>query len=194
MDFKASKLLERFQQFPVNLTIEDPASKQPTSISYENLHELLLIGDATTDQFVLGNLYAEMGRWERYSEWEAAKADAAYNRWQARMAEECAAQTPEKKTASGKPAAKQGPTQDQIKSYYRLKDEYEQMRLEPVRLRAISGLFHDLKMAFHMKSKHVDRMNSDSGRYERVARAEDSMSYHAKMRDELHAMAAKAEE
>jgi hypothetical protein len=138
-----SKILEQFGDFPVRLTVEDPISRGPMTVSRANLHALLLIDveNLTVDQQAVGNLYAEMSRLARGCEWEAAKAAAAYRKWQAKMRYLCAEETPEKTTASGKKAAKQGPTEAEVTAFYRTREEYEELATAEKRWETLSGLF-----------------------------------------------------
>lgn len=164
---------------PIEVTIEDPLTQQPIVVSYENLHSLLVLDveHLTLEAQVLANLYAEMARLQRAFEFEGSKAEGRYRAWKAQMAEECEKVTPEKKTASGKRAAKQGPTVAEVEAYYRQHEDYEVMSSEPARLKAIAGFFDDLKWAFKMKSEMTSDQSKMVAGFERVARNEGAVEY-----------------
>lgn len=172
-------ILDRFTGFPVQLTLEDPQTQQPISMSYENLHLLATIDLQSIDleSQIITNMYIEMARMERAAEWECRRAEGRYRRWKAQMAEELRTDPdrPEKKTASGKKAAKQGPTSAEIEEYYRSHADYEEYSNAPARWETVAGLFKDLKWAFKMKSEHLLSMAQYVGGFEGTTRNEQAV-------------------
>lgn len=161
---------------PIAITIEDPGTRQPIVVAYENLHSLLVVDlqHIQLERQVVTNLYAEMGRLERACQFEAGRSEGRYRAWKAGMGKECAVNTPEKKTAAGKLAAKQGPTQSEIETYYRTHQDYDLLSSEPERFRALAGFFSDLKWAFKMKSEMIVEQGKTLGGYEATARNEET--------------------
>lgn len=183
---KPAKILEQLNlAMGVMLTIEDPIARTPITISYENLHSLLLIdvGNLVFEGQVVSNLYAEMARFQHAVEWAADRADARYLQWKAqqtdafrakRSAQPAPAAEPEapaegddagKKKGKKAPAAPKAPTVAEAEAAYRGHADYEKMSLEPKRLRAIAGLFEDLKWAFKMKSEQMRDASKTVGGY-----------------------------
>jgi hypothetical protein len=168
---------------PIAITIEDPGTRQPIVVSYENLHSLLVVDlqHIQLERQVVTNLYAEMARLERACQFEAARSEGRYRTWRSAMAKACAVETPEKKTAAGKKAAKQGPTQAEIETYYRSHDDYDRMHSEGDRYKALAGFFGDLKWAFKMKSEMIVEQGKALGGYEVIARNEEPAGEQARL-------------
>lgn len=163
---KPEKILEQLKlHMPVSLTLEDPITQEPMVISYENLHALLVIdgNNLAFESQVVTNLYTEMARWERGAEFAAAREKARYARWKSEKADECRAQAKGNKK----------PTVNEIESYYRSLEDYEDKAMAEARMLAIAGLFGDLKRAFGFKSKHISDAHRATAGYEQVARRED---------------------
>ncbi len=171
MHIKPQKILEQLKLLmPVALTLEDPISKQPITVAYENLHALLII-DLNSLPFeaqVVAALYAEMARFQRAAEYAAGRAEVRYRKWKAAKGDELRAA---RKTAKEKP-----PTAAQVEAYYRDHADYEKMSEEPERMKAIAGLFDDLKWSFRMKSQMMSDVTRSLSGYESAARAEESAS------------------
>ena len=168
-------ILRQFKDFPVNLTVEDPISQNPITITYENLHSLLAldVNNLTFEAQVVSNVYAEMARFERAAKWEAERAEGRYRAWKVAMSKELADNMPEKKTAKGARAAKQGPTVAEVEAYYRDHKDYEQYALAGKRMEAISALFGDLKWAFKMKAEMLSNQAQMMAGFESTVRSEE---------------------
>ena len=177
MHLSVDALLKRLRlEMPVQLTLEDPLTQQPMSCNYENLHQLLALNldNLSLEEQLVTNLYAEMGRFQRAAEYAQTVATARYAKWKSQKAVELADKQPPKKTAAGKPAARQGPTQAEVEAYYRDQDDYEELQKEPARLAAIAGIMADLKRAFEIKSRMASDQVRTLGAYEKMARDHDS--------------------
>jgi hypothetical protein len=162
---KPEKILEKLKlSLPLSVTLEDPLTRAPVSVAYENLHALLVI-DANNLGFesqVIGNLYAEMARMERAAEYTAHVAKTRYAKWKSEKSDECRAKAKAKK-----------PTVNEIEAYYRALPEYDEKSAAEARLLALARLFGDLKKAFDIKSKHLSDHHRAVAGYERVSRRED---------------------
>jgi hypothetical protein len=170
---KPSKILEDLRLImPVTLTLEDPLTRAPITIAYENLHSLLVVDveNLTVEGQLVANLYAEMARFQRAAEFAADRADIRYVKWKAAKEDAFRAaarrarpeEPPAEAEADGKktktkakPAASPKVTVAEAEAAYRTDADYESMSEEPKRLRAIAGLFEDLKWGFRMKSEQM---------------------------------------
>jgi len=163
-------------EMPISVTYEDPFTGGPMTMHRENVLALLVVD--THNLIVEGQacaaLYAEMGRFARAAQLAADKAETRYRKWKAQMRHECASKSEPKKTASGKLASKQGPTGDEVETYYRTHADYEAMANEPRTLGAQAGIFEDLRWAFKLKGEtHSDQVKLLGG-HERTMRMDDS--------------------
>jgi hypothetical protein len=182
-------------QMPLAVTIEDPLSRQPIAVSYDNLHSLLVLDSEhlVLEGQIIANLYAEMARLQRAAEFEAAKAEGRYRSWKVQMVEELGQNIPEKKTQAGKRASKQGPTTAEGESYYRAHADYARVSSEPPRWRAIAGFFDDLKWAFKIKSQMMTDQSKIIAGYESTVRAEgqtERLSHYENLAQEAQNIAA----
>lgn len=166
---KPAKILEQLKLImPIAVTLEDPISRAPVTLAYENLHQLLVLDvpNLMLESQVIANLYAEMARFQRAAEYRAARAEVAYRKWKS-------AKVDELREARKKAGAKEkAPTVAEGEAYYRDHAEYEEKSEEPERWKAIAGLFDDLKWAFRMKSDHIKDASRTLAGYERAAGAE----------------------
>lgn len=165
---KPSAILKKLKlAMPIDVTVEDPLTRQPIVVAYENLHSLLVVDIQRLDleSQVLANLYAEMARIEHAFEYEAARAEGKYRAWRSKMQDEC--------REKAKEEGKKRPTNAQAEDYYRNHPDYDEMVNRGKRFEALSGFFGDLKWAFKMKSEHVADSRKAVAGYERTARNED---------------------
>lgn len=167
------KILAKFNDFPIEVITTDMAD-QPVSVSYADVHRVLTldVGNLLFEQSVLANTYAEMARWSAICGFQAARAGAAFARWKAQRAAELAKNFPVKKTASGKPSAKQGPTKDEIADFYRTHEDYEEMSGAEAKWTAFTHLFDDLKWAVKMKAEAAASVAQSVGGFERTSAQE----------------------
>jgi len=184
---KPAKILEHLNLLMgIVLTIEDPISRQPITLSYENLHSLLVIDmdQLPLEGQIVANLYAEMARFQRACEFAADRAEFRYAQWKSAKVDEFrskasrAAPAPEPEPAAEpeaaapgkKPKAAKAPAAPKAtvadgEAYYRGHPDYLALAEEPKRLRAIAGLFEDLKWGFKMKSENMRDANKTVGGY-----------------------------
>lgn len=155
---------------PITLTLEDPITRQPITISYENMHQMLLV-DLTAlplEDQIVSALYAEMGRFQRASEYAVGRAEIRYRKWKAVRSEELKTDRKNKK--------EKAPTKEAVEAYYRDHEEYEHISGECDRLKAIAGLFDDLKWSFKMKSTHMQSASRMILGYEQMQGASERMA------------------
>lgn len=179
---KPAKILDELRlHMPVAITLEDPISRSPIVLSYENLHQLLVIDveNLVVDGQVVANLYAEMARFQRAAEYAADREEIRYTGWKnaiakaARASAAAAAPAPDpepegddgKKKRGSKSSAAPKITVAEAEAAYRTHPEYEARSLEPKRMRAIAGLFDDLKWGFRMKSEQMRDQQRTVGGY-----------------------------
>lgn len=173
------KLLKQLKLLmPIAITLEDPISKAPITIGYDNLHALLIVDvDALgLESQVNASLYAEMARFQRAAEYAAARADGKYRAWKAQMQDELRAQYT--KEGKAKP-----PTAKALEDYYRNHPDYEDQSSAGERFKAIAGLFEDLKWAFKMKADMISDQSKIIGGYESVTRREESAAERERLAD-----------
>ena len=173
----SAEIIRRLKlEMPISVTYVDPFTGGPMTMHRENVLALLVVD--THNLIIEGQacaaLYAEMGRFARAATYATAQAETKYRKWKAQMRHECAANTPEKKTAAGKKAAKQGPTGDEVETYYRMHKDYEEIANAPHKLAAQAGLFEDLRWAFKLKAETHNDQTKLLGGHERTMRMDDS--------------------
>lgn len=170
---KIEKLLENLRLvMPARATWDDPLGGPPVVCDHANLHALLIVDadNLPIEGQLVSNLYAEMARYQRAAEYAADIAEIRYVKWKSakeleyRAARASTGDVPasepepsaegEKKKAAKAPKAAR-PTVAETEAAYRDHPDYERMSLEPRRLRAVAGVFDDLKWAFKMKSEHI---------------------------------------
>lgn len=142
------KLLKQLKlAMPIALTLEDPVTGGPITIGYENLHSLLIVdvNALVLEEQVISSLYAEMARFQRASEYAAARADGRYRSWRSQVQDDA--------REAAKKAGKKAPTVKALEDAYRSHPDYDEKSNEGKRLEAIAGLFEDLKWAFKMKAE-----------------------------------------
>jgi len=161
---------------PMTVTLEDPVSRQPLTVSYDNLHALLVLDveHMVLERQVIANIYAEMARLSAAAEFESVRAEIRYRQWRERVVEAWAPTVPEKKTAAGKKAAKQGPTKDECEAYYRTHDEYADMYADGARWKIIAELFKNLMWSFKLKSEALGAEEKAVGGFSAVVRNADT--------------------
>lgn len=170
---KPEAILAKFPDFPVALSTTD-YNDQPVTLRLVDVHRVLVL-DASNliiEQSVVANVYAEMARWAAICEYQAARAGSAYAKWKTQRTAELAARMPEKKTAAGKRAAKQGPTQEEAAEFYRAHEDYDAMSGAADRWSALAGLFGDLKWAVKMKAEAATSIAQSVGGFERTSAQE----------------------
>lgn len=189
---KVEKILDNLRLLmPMAAAFEDPLGGPQIVCQHDNLHRLLVV-DADRlpiEGQTVANLYAEMARYQRAAEYAADIAEVRYIRWKSGKELEYRAQraaspepneTPPATEAEGEPKAKgkkaapkapPRPTVAETEAAYRDHPDYERMSLEPKRLRAIAGVFEDLKWAFKMKSEHIREAGKLLGGYLSTDRA-----------------------
>jgi hypothetical protein len=129
---------------PVMLTMRDPFSGNPYTISKENLLALLVLDTArlTFEGQVVAALHAEIARASRACESEAMYAEIAYRKWKATHA--MAMRSGETKM-----------TEKAIEESYRVKAEYEEMSSAPERWNLLARLFADLRDSVRLKAEMI---------------------------------------
>lgn len=159
---RVEKLLSELRlKMPVTLTVTDPISKQPMTLSYENMHELLVVDTEAlmVDSAVVSNLYAEMVRFQKAVEWQAARAASRFAQWKS-----------EQVKAAKKAKAKA--TVAEIEAEYRTHADYDQIANEESEWLAIAGVLDGLAWAFKMKADMMSDHSRIVGGYEAAARSE----------------------
>jgi len=174
----SAEIIRRLKlEMPISVVYEDPFPPHgPMSMHRENVLALLVVDthNLVIDGQACAALYAEMGRFARAAQLAADKAETRYRKWKAQMRHECAAKAAPKKTAGGKLAAKQGPTGDEVETYYRTHKDYEALANEPRTLAAQAGLFEDLRWAFKLKAETHNDHAKLLGGHERTMRMDDA--------------------
>lgn len=168
---KPSAILKKLKlAMPIEVAVEDPLTRQPIIVSYENLHSLLVLDLEHLDleAQVISNLYAEMARIERAFQFEAAKADGRYRTWRSKIQDELREDHKKKKLKA--------PTQKALEDHYRGHEDYDEKSSEGKRYEALSGFFSDLKWAFKMKSEMLGDQNKMVAGFERASRNESRAS------------------
>lgn len=189
---KPEKILENLRLLmPVSMSFSDPLGGPAITVEHANLHALLVI-DAdrlAVEGQQIANIYAEMARYQRAAEYAADIAEVRYVKWKSaeelrfRASRTQVADEPEDAAppadapADGKkkkaPKAAPRPTVAEAEAAYRDHPDYERMSVEPKRLRAIAGIFEDLKWAAKMKSEHIREAAKLLGGYMATDRAAD---------------------
>jgi hypothetical protein len=175
---RSSEIVERLKlDLPVEVTLPDPWTGEPFTVKRENYLAILCIDSHNLlfEGQPIPPLYAEAGRAARAAQYQAELAEIQYRKWKAQRSAELREKAPEKKTASGKPAAKQGPTVQQIENFYRTHEDYEKMASASKRFEALAGLFQDIRNAFSFKSKLQHDQTILTGAYEGVVRKDDQL-------------------
>lgn len=155
---------------PIDVTVEDPLTKQPIVVAYDNLHSLLVLDldHLDLEAQVVANLYAEMSRIEHAFRFEAARSEGRYRTWRAKVQDEL--------RAEHKKEGKKAPTKVALEDHYRSHPDYDEMNNAGKRFEALAGFFHDLKWAFKMKSEQMSDQSRSVGGYAATARNEESTS------------------
>lgn len=172
---RSRDIIERLKlEMPVQVTLPDPWTGAPFEVRRDNYLAILTLDfeNLPFEGQSLAAFYAEAGRAARAATYQSELAEIQYRKWKAQRAAECADKMPEKKTASGKPAAKQGPTKDEIEQFYRTHEDYEAVASAAARYRALAGLFEDVRKGFELKQRTHETSQRMSGSYERVIDAE----------------------
>lgn len=151
---EVKKIIDAFAPFAPTVTMEDPWGGTFT-FAIGDLYDLLRMNDSEIDNESAHMVYAHLYRAEAYAIYESEKAEIRYAAWKKKLEKDLRESTPEKKTAKGTRAAKQGPTAGEIEAYYRTQKEYEKMATEEARWRAIAMAFQGCRRAFDMKAKAV---------------------------------------
>jgi len=187
---KPEKILEYLRLLmPVSMSFSDPLGGPAITVEHANLHALLVI-DAdrlAVEGQQIANIYAEMARYQRAAEYAADIAEVRYVKW--KSAEELRfrasrTQVADEPEDTAPPDAAEGkkkkatkadprPTVAEAEAAYRDHPDYERMSVEPKRLRAIAGIFEDLKWAAKMKSEHIREAAKLLGGYMATDRAAD---------------------
>jgi len=142
---RAAEIVRRLKlSMPVHLTMSDPFTGQPYTLSKENLLALLAL-DVTRLTFegqVVPALHGEIARAQRACEGEAIKAEVAYRKWKAQIAAQTRAQ-------DGRV------TEKMVEESYRQRAEYETMSEAPERWNLLARLFGDLKDSVRLKGEMI---------------------------------------
>jgi len=186
---KPAAILKKLKlAMPVTVSLEDPLSRQPLTVRYDNLHSLLVLDveHMVIERQVIANIYAEMARLSAAAEFESVRAEIRYRQWREQAVADWAKTFPEKKTASGKLAAHQGPTQAEAEAYYRTLPEYADMYADGARWKIVGELFKNLMWSFKMKSEALGAEEKAVGGFSAVVRNSD-MTPHADGSERLDA-------
>lgn len=139
---RAAEIVKRLNaEMPVFVTLTDPFTGKPYTLSKENLLRDLTLDSTqlTLEGQIAPLLHAEMSRAARACEYEEAKAEMLYRKWKAQIAQQLRAGTEKQ-------------TEKSIEEAYRLKPEYDEMCMAPKFWAMLHGLFADLKESLRIKS------------------------------------------
>jgi len=175
---RAHEIVERLKlSLPVAVELADPWTGEPFVVQRDNYLAVLAIDshNLVFEAQPIPPLYAEAGRAARAAEYHAELAEIRYRKWKAQRAAELREKQPAKLTKAGKPAARQGPTGDEISAFYQTHEDYEEMAAAPARFRALAGLFADLRAAFRLKASLQETQSYLNSAHEKVLRQDDNL-------------------
>lgn len=158
-------------EFPLTVSLVDPLTGEPITLSRENVLALLVIDrdNPELEAQTVSALYGEMARFRRAAEAAAASAETSYRKWKSQMGHKLR----EKRKKDGEKA----PTVAEVEAHYRGHKDYELMANEPSRLQAIAGLLGDLMWSFKMKAEMMADLNRMVGGHAATERHADYGSH-----------------
>lgn len=182
----ANELRERLKlSFPFQVTLPDPVTNRPFTVSRQNLFDMLLIdsGQVEFESQTIPVLYAEMARCQRGAERAKAAAEIAYRKWRSGVAREF------------REKSKTKVTEKAVEEAYRTHEDYETYSDRPNYFGSLISLFGDLKEAFKLKGEMVKAHSWTQRSYEdshvdesrvqaRLEELEKECARHADARDD----------
>ncbi len=175
---RSAEIVRRLQlELPIEVELPDPWTGEPFVVKRSNILAMLTIDshNLVFEAQPIPPLFAEAGRAARAAEYQAELAEIRYRKWKAQKAAECRKNAPEKKTAKGAKAVRQGPTGDEITAFYQLHEDYEEMSGASARYRALAGLFSDIRLAFKLKGELQQTQTYLTSAHEKVMRQDDNL-------------------
>lgn len=167
---RSAEIVRRMKlEMPLHLTLNDPVTGDPITMSRANILELLVV--ESHNLFLEGQtiaaLHAECLRFSIAAEFASARAEAEYRKWKSRMGHEfraaCAKKKPVKK-----------PTVAEAETFYRMHDDYDKYHDEPHRLKAVASLLSGLCRSFTLKGRVVSDQSNALRGHESALRVEET--------------------
>ena len=156
-------------QFPLEISLHDPVTGEPFSVTRADLIGMLLVDSSNLmlEGQMVAAQYMEASRLRRASQLSRFGAERVLRQWKAKTAMDYR-ETAEKKV-----------TVAETEAHYRLLPEYTQLQQAIEYTTTLEGLFEDLQRAINMKSSIIRSQTQLVIGHERVFKAEDEADLEA---------------